>query len=391
MGPRFPRLQRRCIDDLTIVECRDITGPSHEQLKLLLRHLRVPYRLCDKRSRRVFTGEEAFLHYIAYDRLGITKLQLSTFYFGGDPRRLTYSIRVFGRYLYTTFYHKIAGDSMRMWIRRIHEFRYAIWNRVMDTEILELTRNYNQSDLNALRLEVPFESFRVFGFIDDTSQYTTAPGIEARRRYGCIDNIQRAFYSGYFSAHGLKAQVLSLPNGMVGSVFVGSLRVSDAGMLNMSALDTYLRSLFDDFHIVLPHANNMLPVVYGDGVFPALPTVVPRYSDPSPREQRINRILSSVRQNIEHYFGLHYNIFQLFNRPAHFRLLHEGKDAVYLFFNSFLLLNCYNCFNNSLSTFGLRPPTIEEYLPLNEELPIAPIITDRLLGEVYHYRSRSRQ
>ena len=112
MGPRFPAIQRRSIDQLSNVECREITGFSHEQLKLLLRHLRVPHQLRDERSRRVFTGEEAFLHYFAYNRLGITKLQLSTFYFGGDPRRLTFSIRVFGRYLYTTFYHKIAGDSV---------------------------------------------------------------------------------------------------------------------------------------------------------------------------------------------------------------------------------------------------------------------------------------
>ena len=45
-----------------------------------------------------------------------------------------------------------------------------------------------------------------------------------------FDDIQRSFYSGYFSTHGLKMQLVTLPNGTVGSVFVGSWRVIDAGI-----------------------------------------------------------------------------------------------------------------------------------------------------------------
>jgi hypothetical protein len=53
-----------------------------------------------------------------------------------------------------------------------------------------------------------FDSFRIFGFLDDFGMPTARPGDTARRRWGFIDDIQRAFYSGYFRRHGLKAQVI---------------------------------------------------------------------------------------------------------------------------------------------------------------------------------------
>ena len=88
---RFPSLGRRTINDLSPGECRDMTGLSTNQLLKLYRHLRFPASLSWRR-RYTFTSEEAFLHFMTYLRLGVTKLRLSTNYFGGDPRRFTYSI-----------------------------------------------------------------------------------------------------------------------------------------------------------------------------------------------------------------------------------------------------------------------------------------------------------
>ena len=64
-------------------------------------------------QRHRFTGEERFLHYLYWNRHGGTKLQMCR-EFGGDPRRFTYSIRLMTEHIYTHFYHKISGDSMRM-------------------------------------------------------------------------------------------------------------------------------------------------------------------------------------------------------------------------------------------------------------------------------------
>ena len=88
------------------------------------------------------------------------------------------------------------------------------------------------------------------------------------------DDIQRSFYSDYFARYGIKLQEVSLPNGMIVSIFLESWRISDSGFLNLSGLDTYLSSLFHENEI--SGTQPSYPVLYGDGVSPNLPTILPR-------------------------------------------------------------------------------------------------------------------
>ena len=177
---------------------------------------------------------------------------------------------------------------------------------------------------------------------------------------GFNDDIQRSFYSEYFAGYGIKLQAVSLPNEIIGSIFLGSWRVSDSGLLNLSGLNSYLSSLFHENQIIINGTQPSYPVLYHDGVFPTLPTILPRYSNPTVNERRINTRLANVRQNIEHIFGLHNNLFKLFKYPERFQLLHQGEEAVELIFNSFLLLNGYTCFNTSPCNFLLPAPSIED-------------------------------
>ena len=52
--------------------------------------------------------EECILHYLVFNRIGKTKLRLTRNYFGGDLRRLTYSIRMMTENLYKTFIIKLV-------------------------------------------------------------------------------------------------------------------------------------------------------------------------------------------------------------------------------------------------------------------------------------------
>ena len=126
---------------------------------------------------------------MVFNRLGDTKLRMAINHFGGDPRRFTYSIRLMGKHIYETFYHKVSGDSIRMWMPKIIDFRYAVW------DILETVySNAVAADVNRfIFLGIPFESFRIFGFIDDTGFRTTAPGRSTRRIMGFHDDPQRSF------------------------------------------------------------------------------------------------------------------------------------------------------------------------------------------------------
>ena len=137
-GPRFATVSRMKISMLGHNEASELTGFSMYQLELLYKHLRIPDTISDP-NRYQFGGEEAFLHYMVYNRSGPTKLQLSQIYFGGDPRRFTYSIRLVAQHIYKTFYHKISGDSMRMWVSQIPEFQYAIWNKLRHGATVEET------------------------------------------------------------------------------------------------------------------------------------------------------------------------------------------------------------------------------------------------------------
>ena len=65
-----------------------------------------------------------------FNRIGETKVRMSSNYFGGDPRRFIYSIRLMTDHLYDTFYQKISGDSMIMWMTYIDSFRLAIWMKM---------------------------------------------------------------------------------------------------------------------------------------------------------------------------------------------------------------------------------------------------------------------
>ena len=51
---------------------------------------------------------------------------------------------------------------------------------------------------------------------------------------------------------------------------------------------------------------------------------------------------------------------------------------------SFFLLNCFTCFNE-VGYFDVRPPTLEEYLPLDEVLLPPPDIETNYDSAYYNY------
>ena len=93
---------------------------------------------------------------------------------------------------------------MRMWIPHISAFRYVIWSKLTTVVLVEYlsTENNNNDDDMVFHLNIPFELFQTFGFIDETGFCTTLSGNGVRRRVGFYNNVQRSFYSGYFGHHG---------------------------------------------------------------------------------------------------------------------------------------------------------------------------------------------
>ena len=182
----FPEHFKSSIEDLSDVDARGMTGLSKEQLRRLYRQLRIPEQIRYER-RDIFGGEECFLHYLVFNRIGETKSRMSRNYFGSDPRRFTYSIRIMTRHIYQSFYHKISGDSMRMWMPEVKNFRLAIWLKLNNGYSVEERYDTTNLLMNLTRivlLSIPFQSFRIFEFLDDTGFRKTAPGISSRRING---------------------------------------------------------------------------------------------------------------------------------------------------------------------------------------------------------------
>lgn len=313
---------------------------------------------------------------------GFDYVHISKYIMGGNPRRYSEIMNIIVDHLYNNFFHKISGQSLSIYLpEKVHLFRKAIWNKLRRGAcMVERMHNNILRSREYVFHDIPFETFRYFGFIDDTSLKMARPGDEPTRFYDFIHDIQRAFFSNYACGHGLKSQVIILPNGMIGSVFIAALRHNDQGMINMSVICNYLISLLQN--IQLPPIG-LLPSLYADGIFTPQPVISPRYRNPNEWETRFNCRMAGIRQYEEFFFADHQNLFKLFSMGWKLKLFRRGKYIRKLSLMSFFVLNCYYCLNNSRSNFfRLSSLSINEYLPLDENLIPPPVVN---LGEVYDY------
>ena len=153
-------------------------------------------------------------------------------------------------------------------------------------------------------------------------------------------------------------------------MFISEIRQNDNGTLNMSGLSDYLADLLTGNLI-----GRLFPCLYCDGNFPILSTILPRYTNPMAEERLLNLIFASQRQCIEHVFGDHRIRYKLFSVPNYLRLFNQGVKVRKECLLSFFILNCHYCLDGTrLRNFGHAPPTLEEYLPLDEELCPPPAV-----------------
>ena len=162
-----------------------------------------------------------------------------------------------------------------------------------------------------------------------------------------------------------------LPNGMIGSIFICSLRHNDNGVQNLSGLNDYLVSLVDP--IYHQNGNPVYPAVYGDGIFATLATIMRPFPNPNHHQKIVNTRFASIREDIEHKFCQIFGLFNVLQTKSRLNLFHGAAEVRKLFFSCLFTMNCYTCFNESRNRyFNMRAPTIENYLPLNEYLDPAP-------------------
>jgi len=84
------------------------------------------------------------------------------------------------------------------------------------------------------------------------------------------------------------------------------------------------------------------------------------------KQNHCNRAMKSARMVIEKNYGQMANIFRICGVSDNYRLAKINPYAVEQYRVCIFLTNCYICFNGdqagSVNTFGISPPTIEQYL-----------------------------
>lgn len=183
--------RKRTNDSLTEYEAYAWTRFLKSELVLLLLHLRLPLGIRTP-NRYVFTGEEVLIFCLTRIALGVDIVELVESKFGGSSTRWSEAFNWFVDHVYFTFYHRITGDSMRLWINRIDEFRTRICHKVNSEPVsVQTGTDANGNPIfDDLWVNCDPATFRVFGFLDDTGIETCRPG----GAWGFMRSVQRVIY-----------------------------------------------------------------------------------------------------------------------------------------------------------------------------------------------------
>jgi len=220
---------------------------SKSQLHALCEGFQFPAAMYDSISRHKFSSEEVLL--VGLYRMSHTNRYDDGAYreiFGFDFQRVSKCFKLFLLHLCNNWDYLIR-DHMDFWIPYIPSYSEAIRTKC---ENIGCTFDVN--------------SFRIFGFIDNTMNATCRPGGgPARDGPGAPRNdkdIETAFYNGWKKIHGLKWQTADLPCGMIFHAFgPATVRRNDLWMLGESELDDKLRVYMRNFD------KNY--ILYGDSAY----------------------------------------------------------------------------------------------------------------------------
>jgi len=188
----------------------------------------------------------------------------------------------------------------------------------------------------------------IWGFIDGTFRRLARP--EKRQHF---------WYSAYKKSHGMGWLAITCPDGLIGS-FYGPFegKMNDIVMLQKSGISQRLRDLF--------YGRRQYDL-FGDKAYVHQDFIMCPYRGwTSKRRKRFNTSMSKARVAVEHSFGLTQNLWV---SNAFKQQLKSGLQPVGdLYKVSILLTNCYTCLHGNQigNRFGIRPPTLHQYLSVIE-------------------------
>ena len=204
----------------------------------------------------------------------------------------------------------------------------------------------------------------VVAFIDGKPWASCRPaGVTSK---GPRDDLQRAFYSGYYKHHGLKIQNVMFVDG-IRLVHVSTIRDHDQSLLEKSEMEAQFNCLFIDGDLTRP------AVCYGDPAYSETDHIKRKHKGAgrSKEQRRLDASMIPARAVVEDGFLKHAAIFPLMDyRKKNKVMVSPLRDQLIA---QTVFLNLHTCYYGSQvnGTFEIYPPSPMEYLS-NAKLDFIP-------------------
>jgi hypothetical protein len=236
---------------------------------------------------------------------------------------------------------------------------------------LEQSRRAISQKLEALGLFFDESTIPIYqpvaAFIDcnclETSRVAGGPRGDgaAADRWDC--NIQRAFYNGWKSIHGLKHQTVDIAHGFtIDMLGPTSLRRNDLRLLGLSQVNERLAEIQE--------GECIQSIMFGDSIYPFLSHLRTYFStNPNVRQKLENHAYKSVRIPIEWNYGHTANLFSYLRNLEKLKVMDGDEDVVCrVYLVCTLLRNChtalYGCQSSRYFDIPIPLDMLERFLRL---------------------------
>jgi len=306
------------------------------ELQHLYDLLKLPLRFTLKDGSHVYS-ETAFLYTIMRLTKDTNVQDLMEKGFGGEKTK-------WGRVLTTTTDWLLEEHGHRLGTIKPEEVaRFPSYARAVEDYV------------NAKGAGIVAGANRIALFIDCNCVATTRPGGgPTAEGPGAARNdplLQRAFYNGWKSMNGLKAQTVMAPDGLTIHMWgLCSLRRNDSHVLAVSGVNDLLTSAQSNVHPA-PYC------VYGDSAYTNMGLL-----RRSTGVRAVDSPFNSARECVEHSYGEKDILFPYLKCKRKLRI--RERNMAPLYFAALFLRNCYTClyWDKTSERFDIAPPSLGEYL-----------------------------
>ncbi len=327
--------KRHCasISQFSPEECWSLFRFRKQDLPRLKSSLLIPdeLELGQAGHHSIFSGEEGLLlllRRLAYPNRATDLVEL----FGLYPCEISLLLGHMVFHVYDNF-HNLLENSLEMWIPSLPKFRDVIVGQGAPVGL------------------------NIWCFLDGTLRPMCRPS------YG-----QRSQYSGHKRVHGLKFEILSLPNGIIARLYgPEDGRRHDITMARNSGLYGALELIQNAGQDVWGERFRCFADSGYIGLLNDALIIGFKGAHLTQDQQAFNTCMSRVRESVEWTFGKVVVYFAFLDFKKNLKAFLQ-PIAVYYIVGA-LLTNCHTCFYGSETSdfFDCAPPDLEEYLNSNAQ------------------------